>query len=133
CQGMAGWRTLAGMAETASDRDGEAPANLDLLLLGVLARAPLHGYAIIASLRELSGGLFDLNEGSVYPALHRLERTGMVESAWSEVQGRRRRVYRVTRKGRRSLEAGRTGWQRMAEAVRAVLAVPRSRGSRPRS
>jgi len=118
------------MADTGGDREGGRPANLELLLLGVLAREPLHGYAIIASLRQLSGGLFDLNEGSVYPALHRLERTGMVEGAWSEVQGRRRRVYRLTRKGRRSLEAGRSGWQRTAEAVRAVLALPPSRAPR---
>lgn len=111
------------MKETGADRsDGRSPANLDLLLLGVLGREPLHGYAIITSLRQLSGGLFDLNEGSVYPALHRLERTGMVESAWSQVQGRRRRVYRLTRKGRRSLVTERGAWRRTVAAVTAVLA-----------
>src|SRR5262245_21666916 len=111
------------MKEGASERsDARSPAQLDLLLLGVLAREPLHGYAIIAGLRERSGGLFDLNEGSVYPALHRLERTGMVESAWSQVQGRRRRVYWLTRSGRRALETERTAWQRMVQAMTAVLA-----------
>src|SRR5262245_49810432 len=116
----------------ATERDDGKPANLELLLLGVLDREPMHGYAIIANLRRLSGGLFDLTEGSVYPALHRLEQTGIVESAWSEVQGRKRRVYRLTRKGRRALEAGRSGWQETADAVRAVLALPPSR-SRPLS
>jgi PadR family transcriptional regulator, regulatory protein PadR len=121
------------MSETGDAGDGKAPANLELLLLGVLAREPLHGYAIINSLRRLSDGLFDLNEGSVYPALHRLERTGMVESVWSEVQGRRRRIYRPTRKGRRALEAGRGVWQRTSDAVRAVLDLPPARARRRRT
>jgi PadR family transcriptional regulator, regulatory protein PadR len=112
---------------------GRTPANLELLLLAVLAREALHGYAIIASLRQLSGGLFDLNEGSAYPALHRLERTGMVESAWSEVQGRRRRVYRLTRKGRRALADGTSLWERTADAVRAVLAPLPGRTRRRRT
>jgi len=122
------------MSETG-DTPGRdrTPANLDLLLLAVLAREALHGYAIIVSLRELSGGLFDLNEGSAYPALHRLERTGMVESAWSEVQGRRRRVYRLTRKGRRALAAGRSLWQRTVDAVGTVLAPPPARPRRRRT
>ena len=121
------------MSDTDGERnDGRTPAQLELLLLGVLAREPLHGYAIITSLRELSGGLFDLNEGSVYPALHRLERTGRVESAWGEVKGRSRRVYRLTRKGRSALAAGRGIWQRTAEAMRAVLALAPARAPRRR-
>src|SRR5262245_25694221 len=104
------------MKEGAGDR-----RQLDLLLLGVLARGPLHGYAIIAGLREWSGGVFDLNEGSVYPALHRLERSRLVEGVWSQVQGRRRRSYRLTRSGRRALEAERSSWQRIVQAVGAVL------------
>jgi PadR family transcriptional regulator PadR len=110
--------------------DGRTPGNLDLLLLGVLAREPLHGYAIIASLGELSGGLFDLNEGRVYPALHRLERTGLLESVWGEVQGRRRRVYRLTRAGRRALDAERAAWRRTVDAVSAVLGRSTARAGR---
>lgn len=109
-----------------------APAQIDLLLLGVLAREPLHGYAIIAGLRERSGGLFDLNEGSVYPALHRLERTGMVEGTWTKVQGRRRRVYQLTRAGRAALAAERSAWQRMVRAVTAVI-LPGPRRARRRA
>ena len=70
--------------------------HLDGLVLAVLASGPSHGYGLIEALRDRSGGVFDLPEGSVYPALHRLERAGLVASGWSEVGGRRRRVYRLT-------------------------------------
>jgi len=99
--------------------DGRTPGNLDLLLLGVLAREPLHGYAIIASLGELSGGLFDLNEGRVYPALHRLERTGLLESVWGDTRG-----------GRRALDAERAAWRRTVDAVSAVIGSSPARAGR---
>ncbi|WP_460915637.1 PadR family transcriptional regulator [Plantactinospora veratri] len=71
--------------------------HLDLLLLGALRRAgPAHGYALIAALRDRSEGTFDLPEGTVYPALHRLERDGLVSSEWDAGASRRRRVYRLT-------------------------------------
>ena len=65
--------------------------NLDLLLLSVLAAGPAHGYAIISALRDRSGGTFDLPEGTVYPALHRLEDAGLLASSWADAEGRRRR------------------------------------------
>jgi DNA-binding PadR family transcriptional regulator len=95
--------------------------HLDLLLLGVLHRGPQHGYAVISGLRELSDGAFDLPEGTVYPALHRLESTGLVVSTWSTSDGRKRRVYALTRDGRRALTVQRKEWTRFARSVEAVV------------
>jgi PadR family transcriptional regulator, regulatory protein PadR len=95
--------------------------HLDPLILAVLAAGPLHGYAVIDELKQRSGGAFDLPEGTVYPALHRLERDGMLASAWRDTSGRRRRVYRLTAKGRRELAARRREWRTFARAVDGVL------------
>ena len=95
--------------------------NLELLLLSVLEGGPAHGYAIITSLRARSGGTFDLPEGTVYPALHRLEAAGLLSSAWAQGEGRRRRVYAITDKGDAALVAQRTEWKRFAGGVQAVL------------
>src|SRR5215204_2456287 len=73
--------------------------HLDALILAVVATAPSHGYALIEELKLRSGGSFDLPEGTVYPALHRLERAGLLASSWAEASGRRRRVYRLTPQG----------------------------------
>ena|SRR5262245_8228236 len=96
--------------------------HLDSLILAVVAVGPAHGYAIIERLKERSRGTFSLPEGTVYPALHRLERDGLLESEWSEASGRRRRVYRLTRRGRGRLEERRDEWRDFARAVEAVLA-----------
>jgi PadR family transcriptional regulator PadR len=75
--------------------------HLDLLLLAVLAETgPVHGYALIAALRERSSGAFDMPEGTVYPALHRMERDGFIASQWENASPRRRRVYALTPAGR---------------------------------
>jgi PadR family transcriptional regulator, regulatory protein PadR len=95
--------------------------HLDALILGVLARGPLHGYAIIEALKERSGGSLDLPEGTVYPALHRLEASGLLASTWSE-GARRRRVYRLTSRGKRELGQRRQEWTGFVRAVDAVLA-----------
>ncbi len=94
--------------------------HLDGLVLAVLASGPAHGYALIELLRERSGGFFELSEGSVYPALHRLERTGLVASGWSETGGRRRRVYELTARGRRAVAERRREWRSFATAVDAI-------------
>jgi DNA-binding PadR family transcriptional regulator len=96
--------------------------HLDPLILAVVAAAPAHGYAVIEELKRRSGGAFTLAEGTVYPALHRLERAGLLASGWSDAAGRRRRVYRLTRRGRRRLEKKRNEWRAFAGAVDAVLA-----------
>jgi PadR family transcriptional regulator PadR len=95
---------------------------VDLLLLTVLADGPLHGYGLVEALRDRSEGVFDLAEGTVYPALYRLERDGLVGSRWATVSGRRRRVYRLTKRGRAELERQRAAWRSFASAVEAVLA-----------
>jgi PadR family transcriptional regulator len=96
--------------------------HLDALVLATLEVGPLHGYAVIERLRGRSEGAFDLAEGTVYPVLHRLEAEGLLSSAWSDAAGRRRRVYRLTRRGRTALARQRNEWRRFAGAVEAVLA-----------
>jgi len=98
--------------------------NLDLLLLSVLSARPAHGYAIISSLRDRSEGMFDLPEGTIYPALHRLEGAGLLVSSWAETDGRRRRVYGLTDRGSAALAAEQTEWRRFASGMHAVLAWP---------
>jgi DNA-binding PadR family transcriptional regulator len=95
--------------------------HLDLLLLATLASRPAHGYRIVGELRARSAGAFDLSEGTVYPALYRLERAGLLSSRWAAVAGRRRRVYSLTRKGRRSLSDQRRDWASFAAAVEGVV------------
>jgi PadR family transcriptional regulator PadR len=96
--------------------------HLDALILAVVAGGPRHGYAIIEELKRRSGGALALPEGTVYPALHRLEAAGLLRSAWSEGDGRRRRVYQLTRRGGSELGVRRGEWHDFARAVEAVLA-----------
>ena len=97
--------------------------HLDVLLLAVLGEGPAHGYAVIAALRERSDGTFDLPEGTVYPALHRLERGGLLSSEWADAGGRRRRVYHVTTAGAAALAAGQAEWRTFVTGVGSVLGV----------
>jgi PadR family transcriptional regulator len=96
--------------------------HLDALLLAVLNDGPRHGYAVIEALHERSRGALALPTGTVYPALRRLERTGLVESTWSTVGGRERRTYRLTSSGRHALSAERTAWYEFTSTIGAVLA-----------
>ena len=114
---------LLGMA---SDGDQQRlKGNLDLLLMSVLARGPAHGYAVIAALRDRSDGTFDLPEGTVYPALHRLERARLLSARWQRGAdasgGRRRKVYVLTAAGEAALAAERRRWQRFTAGMGAVL------------
>ena len=95
--------------------------HLEGLILAVIADEPKHGYAVIEALKVRSHGRLDLPEGTVYPALHRLERSGLLASDWSD-RGRRRRVYRLTTKGERELGIRRRRWREFASTVEAVLA-----------
>lgn len=95
--------------------------HLDGLLLAVLADAPGHGYELSRRLADRSGGELDVPEGSLYPALHRLERGALVASSWSRGDGRRRRVYRLTAKGRRAVGQSRREWQAFSTAIDRVL------------
>ena len=95
--------------------------HLDALLLATLTGGPRHGYAIKEALRQGSNGQFDLPTGTVYPALHRLERAGLIRGTWSEVAGRQRRSYELTPAGHRALEAKRTDWRMFSDAVTGLL------------
>ena len=95
--------------------------HLDLLLLSVVAKAPGHGYAIAEALRAESDAVIDLAEGTLYPALHRLERAGLITGRWSEVSGRRRRIYQLTVKGQHSLTKKHREWDLFARTVYAVV------------
>lgn len=94
---------------------------LDPVILAVLSGGPLHGYAVIEELKARSGGELDLPEGTVYPALHRLERRGLLRSSWTTVEGRRRRMYRLTASGRRELDTRTHEWRTFARVVDGVL------------
>jgi PadR family transcriptional regulator, regulatory protein PadR len=90
-------------------------------VLAALCDEPAHGYGILARLREMSGGAFDLPEGTIYPALHRLQRHGLLESAWESAGGRRRRVYRLTARGHEALAGRRRAWEQFAGGVTRTL------------
>ena len=94
--------------------------HLDGLLLAVVAAGPAHGYAIIEELRRRSGGALDLPEGTVYPALHRLEKAGLLRSAWSKEAPRRRRIYELTARGRRAVARERDAWRAFSATVERV-------------
>ncbi len=95
--------------------------HLDLLLLSVVARTPGHGYAIAQALRARSDDVIHLAEGTLYPALHRLEGGGLISGRWSQVNGRRRRVYQLTTKGARALMQQHREWDLFARTVYAVV------------
>jgi DNA-binding PadR family transcriptional regulator len=95
--------------------------HLDGMLLASLEAGPRHGYAIMEALRAGSGGRLDLPTGTIYPALHRLERAGLVEATWAQAGGRRRRVYQLTPAGRRALTDERGAWQEFSATVSTLL------------
>ena len=103
-------------------RPEELKGHLDGLILAVVAPQPLHGYAVIEQLKARSGGALALPEGTVYPALHRLEADGLLESTWSTASGRRRRVYSITGRGEKELGASRKRWRVFAGTIESVLA-----------
>jgi transcriptional regulator len=105
-----------------SDKSELLQGTLDLLILTVLSGEPLHGYAIAQHIGLRSRALLQVPQGSLYPALHRLENRGMLAATWTQTDtGRDAKVYRLTAKGRRRLETEVAGWRRFSEAVGLVL------------
>lgn len=95
---------------------------LDLLVLRALADGPLHGYGVGAWIRETSGDVLRIEEGALYPALHRMEKKGLLAARWGETDlGRQAKFYRLTAKGRRTLEGEEARWREHVAAVSAVL------------
>jgi DNA-binding PadR family transcriptional regulator len=102
---------------------------LEGLLLAVLQQGPLHGYAIASELRERSGGLLEVAEGSLYPVLHKLEKEGLIRSHWEVVNGRRRRVYAPSARSGPALRERVESWQRLSQAIDSVF-TPAAGGAR---
>ena len=97
---------------------------LDLLLLKMLALEPLHGWAISLRLRALSGEVLQVSEGSLYPALHKLEQEGWIKAEWKTTENNRRaKFYALTRLGRRQLESETANWRRLSAAISQVVAL----------
>lgn len=97
---------------------------LDMLILQVLQWGPRHGYALSKVIRTNSGEILKVDTGSLYPALHRLERKGWIAAEWKASElGPRLRIYRLTKSGRRQLAAERSRWARLTEAIEGILNV----------
>ena len=95
---------------------------LDLLILKTLALQPLHGWAIAQRIRQLSNDVLQVNQGSLYPALHRLEQQAWVRAEWGESENNRRaKYYSLTRAGRRQLERESESWDRLSTAISAIV------------
>ena len=102
---------------------------LDLLILKVAALGPVHGYAIAQRLQQVSRDVVQVPQGSLYPALHRLENRGLLTAEWKATEtGREAKFYRLTRKGRTQLETETASWLRLAEAVNLILKLSREGG-----
>ena len=101
---------------------------LDLMILETLAPAPSYGYEITQAVLSQSSGQIELKEGSLYPALHRLERGKFLKSFWQEFEGRRRKYYQITAAGLKLLHKKRNEWTAFSDAVNGVLGVKRSIG-----
>ena len=102
-------------------RAEQLKGHMDGLLLAAIDNGARHGYAVMEALREATGGQIDLPTGTIYPALHRLERAGLIAGNWSVVGGRRRRYYTLTQAGRTALTGHRAGWQDFAATITAAL------------
>ena len=97
---------------------------LDMLVMRAVADEPLHGYALVHRLKLISGGRLNVPQGSLYPALHRLENQGMLKGEWGDTpSGREAKFYRLTAKGRRHLETEVAEWRELSKAIALVLGI----------
>lgn len=98
------------------------PGTLDMLILKAVSLRPLHGYGVLLRIRQISGDALDIPQGSLYPALYRLEQQGLIEAEWGQSDNNRRaKFYTVTAAGRRRLKEETAGWNRLATAISAAL------------
>ena len=117
------------MANDAA-RAGMLQGTLDLLILHALALGPMHGWGVSQRIRELSREVLQVNQGSLYPALHRLEYQGLIKAEWSTSDNNRRaKIYAITSKGERRLGTELRDWERFAQAMRWVLESAQLRGA----
>jgi transcriptional regulator len=95
---------------------------LDMLILKIAALGPVHGYGISLRIRQISKEVLQVQQGSLYPALHRLEKRGWLEAHWGESEnGRQAKFYKLSRKGRKQLAAEESNWNRLSEAVHVIM------------
>jgi transcriptional regulator len=108
------------------DKSDLLQGTLDMLILKVVALGPVHGYGISMRIRQISKDVLQVQQGSLYPALHRLERRGWIEAEWGESdKGRQARFYKLSARGRKQLAAEETNWRRLAEAIGLILETAR--------
>ena len=104
------------------------PGTLDLLILKAVSLKPLHGYGVLLRIHQISGEALDIPQGSLYPALYRLEKAGLIASSWEDEsaprRGPRKRVYRLTKQGIKRLAAGRAEWRQFVHVVGTILGAP---------
>ena len=112
--------------QTMTDRSTEVlRGTLDLLILKTIALEPMHGWGISQRIQQMSNGFLEVNQGSLYPALQRLEHRGAIQSDWGTSENNRRaRYYRLTAAGRKALGAELESWRRFAAAIETVIATP---------
>ncbi len=110
------------MIPTATDRSDFLKGTLDMLILKIVALGPIHGYAIALRIQQISKETFQLQQGSLYPALHKLEKEKLLTAAWKNTEtGREAKFYSLTVKGRQRLEAKMEDWERLSGAVSLIL------------
>lgn len=110
------------MTEPTSERGDLLRGALEMLILRTLEAEPLHGYAVTENIRTTSGEVLEIEEGSMYPALYRMQKRGWIEAEWGRSDNNRRaKFYRLTDEGRRQLEQAGARWARFSEAVGRVM------------
>lgn len=121
---MSSYVECTGVSEsTVADNKSELlQGTLDLLIMKVVALGPIHGYGIAQRIRQISKEALQVQQGSLYPALHRLEKRGWLQSVWRESEnGRQAKFYRLSAKGRRQLVEEQHSWQRLTDAISLIL------------
>ena len=109
-----------------SEKSDLLQGTLDMLILKVVALGPIHGYGVSQRIRQISKEVLQVQQGSLYPALHRLEKRGWIEAEWGESEhGRQARFYKLSARGRKQLTAEEVNWRRLAEAVGLILETAR--------
>ena len=100
------------------------PGTLDMLILKAVSLAPLHGYGVLLRIGQISKNALEIPQGSLYPALYRLEHQGLIEAEWGESDNKRKaRFYRLTPTGRRRLKEEAASWNRLADAIAAAMSA----------
>ena len=111
---------------TAASPAGLVSGTLDLLILNAVSHGQRHGYGVLLRVQEMTGGALVIEQGALYPALHRLERSGLLETEWGTSENNRRaKFYRLTPAGRARLQHESAGWQRLSEAMALALRTTR--------